>query len=88
MWVNSSDTGILSRDLIQVYVLSIEPHQPFMHDSGDLMGRAQSNTPVNKTRLTRDIQPTLVQCWTCVEDAGPTLNQYWANVSRKVQTSD
>ena len=30
---------------------------------------------------TRDVQPMLVQCWTSVEDDGPTLYQHWLNVS-------
>ena len=30
---------------------------------------------------TRDIVPMLVQCWSTVYDAGPTLNQQWNNVS-------
>ena len=38
---------------------------------------------VNKytTQQTRDSHPLLVQCWSSVYDAGPTLNQQWANVS-------
>ena len=30
---------------------------------------------------TRDIAPLLVQCWSIVYDAGPTLNRQWVNVS-------
>ena len=33
------------------------------------------------TQQTRDIEPLLVQCWSTVYDAGPTLNQQWLNVS-------
>ena len=29
----------------------------------------------------RNIEPLLVQCWSTVYDAGPTLNQQWLNVS-------
>ena len=28
-----------------------------------------------------DINPVLVQCWTSVSDAGPTLHQQWVNMS-------
>ena len=30
---------------------------------------------------TRDIHPMLFQCWASVGDGGPTLKQYWVNVS-------
>ena len=30
---------------------------------------------------TRNVHPVLVQCWTNVEDDGPTLYQHWVNVS-------
>ena len=33
------------------------------------------------SQQTRDIEPLLVQCWSTVYDAGPTLNQQWLNVS-------
>ena len=33
------------------------------------------------SQQTRDIVPMLVQCWSTVYDAGPTLNQQWDNVS-------
>ena len=33
------------------------------------------------TQPTRYVEPILVQCWPAVYDVGPTLNQYWFNVS-------
>ena len=33
------------------------------------------------SQQTRDVDPMLIQCWANVEDGGPTLNQYWVNVS-------
>ena len=39
--------------------------------------------PVHGTvQQTRDIDPMLVQCWSTVYDAGPTLGQHWVDVSR------
>ena len=32
------------------------------------------------TQLAWDVDPMLVQCWSTVCDAGPTLNQHWFNV--------
>ena len=34
------------------------------------------------SQQTRDIHPRLIQCWSTVCDAGPTLYQHWVNVSR------
>ena len=33
------------------------------------------------TQQTRDVDPMLVQCWSIVYDAGPTLNQHWVDGS-------
>ena len=33
------------------------------------------------SKQTRDADPMLVYCWASVEDAGPTLNQRWVNIS-------
>ena len=33
------------------------------------------------SQQTRVIRPMLFQCWTSVEDAGPTLKRHWANSS-------
>ena len=37
---------------------------------------------VGLTQQTRHLEPVLVQCWSTVNDAGPTLTQHWLNVSR------
>ena len=34
----------------------------------------------SRPQQTRDADTTLVQCWSIVCDAGPTLNQHWVNV--------
>ena len=32
------------------------------------------------SQQTRDVHPVLIQCWSSVFDAGPTLNQHWMKV--------
>ena len=36
---------------------------------------------VSVSQQTRGIQPMLIQCWSSVFDAGPTLKQHWLNAS-------
>ena len=37
--------------------------------------------PQSTPQQTRDVHPLLVHCWATVYDAGPSLNQQWANDS-------
>ena len=42
-------------------------------------GRNNKSIPPEGIQETRVTDPSLVQCWSTVYDAGPTLNQQWVN---------
>ena len=48
--------------------------------SGTLILPVSHTNYVGLPQQTRDIEPSLVQCWTSIVDGGPTLNQQWLNI--------
>ena len=68
-WLNVGDIGPALKHYLTTYSCMLELVYAAQVRGGGLV------------QQTRYIEPLLVQCWSTVYDAGPTLNQQWLNVS-------